>query len=148
MVFFFFSFCLSFIIRFNLAKLAGFEEDVGVKMNMTTLNPSILYRRYRKKSNKGCLRKYTTVHVESWVLVRFYQNTIFSAAKNLWYTKIVGSEIKTLVFFTLENYTKNIQKQINKQKQTKQSKIKGKQNKNRKVTSVFVLSLKARTQER
>ncbi|XP_072022337.1 CMP-N-acetylneuraminate-poly-alpha-2,8-sialyltransferase-like isoform X2 [Amphiura filiformis] len=35
-----------FVIRFNLASIAGFEKDVGSKTNMTTLNPSILYRYY------------------------------------------------------------------------------------------------------
>ncbi|XP_072046240.1 alpha-N-acetylneuraminide alpha-2,8-sialyltransferase-like [Amphiura filiformis] len=35
-----------FVFRFNLASIAGFEEDVGKKTNMTTLNPSIV-KRYR-----------------------------------------------------------------------------------------------------
>ncbi|XP_072044166.1 alpha-N-acetylneuraminide alpha-2,8-sialyltransferase-like [Amphiura filiformis] len=33
-----------FVIRFNLASIAGFEEDVGRKTNMTTMNQSILKR--------------------------------------------------------------------------------------------------------
>ncbi|XP_072017885.1 CMP-N-acetylneuraminate-poly-alpha-2,8-sialyltransferase-like [Amphiura filiformis] len=33
-----------FVFRFNLASIAGFEEDVGRKTNMTTMNPSILTR--------------------------------------------------------------------------------------------------------
>ncbi|XP_072022335.1 alpha-N-acetylneuraminide alpha-2,8-sialyltransferase-like [Amphiura filiformis] len=43
-----------FVIRFNLASIAGFEEDVGSKTNMTTMNPSILYRygRLKKASDR------------------------------------------------------------------------------------------------
>ncbi|XP_072022027.1 alpha-N-acetylneuraminide alpha-2,8-sialyltransferase-like [Amphiura filiformis] len=39
-----------FVIRFNLAQIKGFEEDVGYKTNVTTLNPSIL-RRYGRLQN-------------------------------------------------------------------------------------------------
>ncbi|XP_072041677.1 CMP-N-acetylneuraminate-poly-alpha-2,8-sialyltransferase-like [Amphiura filiformis] len=44
-----------FVIRFNLATLAGFEEDVGIKTNMTTMNPTIVRKYYgglKKESDR------------------------------------------------------------------------------------------------
>ncbi|XP_038053538.1 alpha-2,8-sialyltransferase 8E-like [Patiria miniata] len=42
----------NFVLRFNLAYVKGYEADVGIKTHFTTLNPSLVYKRFNRLRTK------------------------------------------------------------------------------------------------
>lgn len=48
-----------YVFRCNLAPLSPFRKDAGLKSNLTTMNPSMIYRNFQSLKNAASLRKFS-----------------------------------------------------------------------------------------